>query len=193
MPTFLIWLSISPFLFFFFYSSILFLFFFLFFSLFQFVSLSFSSSLSMLYQTNSDVIFCFTRIDCQIIIQIWIFYNIQYIQIRITIWQSIGVKQNVHEFTVFQKEINFIYIGMLTFLIWLFSFSFSFSLSLSSFLCPFLLLFLCPVKQIEMLYFASLVLTVKLLYEFVYSEPVRKLYTYILLNSNIQFVINIAK
>jgi len=138
----------------------------------------------MLYQTNWDVIFCFTRIDYQIIIQIWIFYNIQYIQIRITIWQSIGVKQNVHEFTVFRKEINFIYIGMHTFLIWLsfspfLSFFFyssililflslSLSLSLSSFFFHLLLLFLCSVKQIEMLYFASPVLTVKLLYEFVW-------------------------
>jgi len=58
-------------------------------SLSQFFSFSSSSSLSMLYQTNWDVIF----------------YNIQNIQIRITIWQSIRVKQNVLEFAVFQKEI----------------------------------------------------------------------------------------
>jgi len=106
MHTFLIWLSFSPFL------------------SFSFIS----SSLSMLCQTNWDVIFCFTRIDCQNIIRICIFYNIQNIQIRITILQSIGVLQNVLEFAVFQKDIKFIYICKHTFLIW-----HSFSLFLSFF------------------------------------------------------------
>jgi len=78
----------------------------------------------------------------------------------------------------------------LSFFFLLFFYSHSLSLSLSFILFHLLLLFLCSVKQIEILYFASLVLIVKLLY---YFTSLPKFSTLVLLpspNNAVHMLIN---